>query len=240
MDTIALVENQIEEGQRLLDRLEENGIAVRAACWVKPIDRDRWMLYIATPIWDEKGPLDAYGQLTPVHQSLGNDWISSSDVTLVGEKDPMVKDARELLRRFPHRAPIRSPLPLLGRIPVEEVYVYPLGKVDIPIYGMTFREGPGGSGALHLSFEPHNPNTTLVVEKSGNRNNYPAETGIDWVVAAPEGSTLERDEKGLKVLAWNRNGVRRRSGAGEVWNFAKLGLHGFRFLSQPSQGESVP
>jgi hypothetical protein len=203
---------------------------------VKPIDKDRWVLYIATPIWDEKGPLDAYGQLTPVLQSLGNDWVTSTDVTLVGEKDLMVKDAREFLRRFPHRTPIRSPLPLLGRIPVEDVFVYPLGKVKVTIYGMTFHEGPSG-GALHLSFDPHNPNTKLVVEREGKRNEYPAKTGIDWVVAAPEGSTLERNELGLRVLVWNRNGTRRRSTANEVWSFAKLGLHGFRFLSQPSGSE---
>lgn len=238
MDTIALVENQIEEGQRLLDRLEENGIAVRAACWVKPIDRDRWMLYIATPIWDEKGPLDAYGQLTPVHQSLGNDWITGSDVTLVGEKDPMVKDARDLLRRFPHRAPIRSPLPMLGRIPVEDVFVYPLGKVEVIIYGMTFHEGPNG-GVLHLSFDPQNPETKLVVERDGKRNEYAAETGINWTVAAPEGSTLERNAWGLRELVWNRNGTRRRSTANDVWSLAKLGLHGFRFLSQPSVSKSI-
>src|SRR5262245_15616266 len=126
MDTVTLVDNRIEEGQRLLDQLEEKGIAVRAACWVKPTDLDRWVLYIATPIWDEKGPLEAYRKLTPVHQSLGNDWLTSSDVTLVGEKHPMVKDAQEILRRFPHRAPIQSPLSLLGGIPVEYVYVYPL------------------------------------------------------------------------------------------------------------------
>lgn len=236
MDTVTLVENQIEEGQKLLNLLEEEGVAVRAACWMKPTTKERWILYIATPIWDEKGPLEAYRQLTPALQSLGNDWLTSSDVTLVGEKHPIVKDALEMLRRFPHRGPIRSPLPLLGGIPIDEVYVYPLGKAKVTIYGMTFREEP--SASLHLSFEPHNSETTLVEERNGKRNEYPAQTGIDWIVAAPEGATLERNEFGQLVLAWNRIGIRRRSSAREVWSLAKLGLHGFRFLSQPSWSES--
>jgi hypothetical protein len=239
MDTDTLVENQIEEGQRLLDLLGEEGVAVRAACWVKPIDKDRWMLYIATPIWDEKGPLEAYRQLTHAHRSLDNVWLTGSDVTLVGEKNPLVKDALGILQRYPHWTKVKPPRPLLGGIPIEgEVYVYPLGKVKITIYGMTFREEP--SGCLHLSFEPHNPKTMLVEERNGQRNEYPAETGIDWIVAAPEGSTQERNQFGQLVLAWDRNGKRRRSTAREVWNFAKFGLHGFGFISQPSWSESVP
>ncbi|HTU91732.1 MAG TPA: hypothetical protein VMF69_16735 [Gemmataceae bacterium] len=239
MDTEPLVDNQIDEGQRLLDLLGEEGVAVRAACWVKPIDKDRWMLYIATPIWEEKGPLEAYRQLTHAHRSLENAWLTGSDVTLVGEKHPLVKDALEILKRFPHWTKVKPPRPLFGGIPVEdEVYVYPLGKVKVTIYGMTFREEP--SRCLHLSFEPYTFKIALVEERNGQRNEYPAETGIDWVVAAPEGATLERDEFGQLVLAWNRNGTRRRFRPNEVWSFAKLGLHGFRFLSQPSRNESVP
>lgn len=233
MDTEPLVDRQIVEGQRLLGLLEEEEIPVRAACWVKPIDKDRWMLYIATPSMDEKGPLEAYRQLTPAFRSLGNGWLTSSDVTLVGEKHPLVKDALEILQRFPHWTKVKPPRLLFGGIPIDDdVYVYPLGKVKVTIYGMTFREEP--SGCLHLSFEPYNLKITLVEEHNGNRKEYPAETGIDWVVAAPEGATLERDEFGQLVLAWNRNGTRRRFKPNEVWSFAKLGLHGFRFLSQPA------
>lgn len=128
MDTVALLENPIDDGQRLLDRLGEEGFVVRAACWVKPFQEDRWTLYIATPGVDEKGTLEAYRQLIPVLRSLGTDWITSSDVTLVGEKHPIVQDALDILRRFPHKTPIRSPRSLRGGVSVEEVYVYPLGK----------------------------------------------------------------------------------------------------------------
>src|SRR5262245_21860368 len=186
MDTVTLVENQIDNGQRLLDRLGEKGFVVRAACWVKPADRDRWSLYIATPSVDEKGTLEAYRQLTPVLRSLGNDWVTSSDVTLVGEKHPLVPYALEILRRFPHKTPIRSPLPLRSGISLEEVYVYSLGKTEVTIYGLVFRGDP--VGALHLSLEPPNPHSQLTIGHGEERKEYPAETGIDWVVAAPEGA----------------------------------------------------
>lgn len=231
MDTVALVENQIDAGQRLLDQLEEEGIAVRAACWVKPTQEDRWSLYLATPSMDEKGPLEAYRQLTPAFRSLESGWLTSSDVILVGEKHPLVKDALAILQRFPHGAPIPSPFPLLGGIPIENVYVYPLGKVAVTIYGQTFRGEP--SGCSYLALEAPNPHSTLMIESDGKRNEYPAQTGIEWVVAAPEGATLERNEIGRMMLIWNRHGKRQHSNANEVWSLAKLRLHGFRFLSQP-------
>src|SRR5262249_19068974 len=49
MDPVPLVEYKIDAGWRLLNRLEEQGVVARAACWVRPFDRDRWSLYIATP-----------------------------------------------------------------------------------------------------------------------------------------------------------------------------------------------
>jgi hypothetical protein len=236
--SIPLVKDKIDNGRSLLARLRKAGIVVRAACWVKPIEEDRWTLYIATPSVDEKGTLEAYRQLRPVLRSLGDDWITGSDVTLVGEKHPMVRDALDILRRFPHNTPIRSPLSLHGGIPVEEVYVYPPGEVEVTIYGMVFRSKPGGAlepnGALHLSFEPHNPNSTLTVESMGNRAVYEAETGIDSIVAAPEGATLERNESGQMVLAWDLHDNRVQSDANEVWALAKLVLHGFRLLRESS------
>jgi hypothetical protein len=232
MDTVALVENQIDAGQYLLDRLQEEGLVVRAACWVKPVNEDRWTLYIATPSVDEKGTLETYRQISPALRSLGDSWITGSDVTVVGEKHPLVPYARDILRRYPHKTPIRSPFPLGGGIYAEEVYVYPLGKTPVTIYGLIFRGEPGG--ALHLSFEPHNPNSSLTVESMGKRIEYPAQVGLDSVVAAPGGAVLERDETGEMMLAWDHHGNRIRSGANEVWSLAKLGLHGFRFCRETS------
>jgi hypothetical protein len=227
MDTNTLVENQIDDGQKLLDRLSEKGFILRAACWVKPIDEDRWSLYIATPAVDQKGKLEAYRQLIPVLQSLEDGWLTSSDVTLVGEKHPLVQDALDIQRRFPHKMPIPSPYSLIGGIPVDEVYVYQMEKEEVTIYGLIFRGDP--SGSLHLSLEPHNPHSTLTIEN----NVYPAETGIDWVVAAPKGATLERNDVRQIVLVWELRGNRMRSSANEVWSLAKLGLHGFLVLREP-------
>ncbi len=55
MDQGTLVAMQIEDGQRLIDRLVGEGIAVTAACWAKESESGQWFLYIATPLVGEDG-----------------------------------------------------------------------------------------------------------------------------------------------------------------------------------------
>src|SRR5712691_113614 len=235
MDTVTLVENQIDDGQRLLDRLAGERFIVRAACWVKPFQEDRWTLYIATPAVDEKGAFEAYGEVLGVLRSLGTDWITSSDVTLVSAKHPIAKDALDILRRFPHNTPIKSPRSLVGRISVEEIYVYRLGTVEVPIYHVVYLGAPPDIVGI-LSLDPLILDSSFSVEvgTGGQRKAYEGKTGLSCVVAAPEGAKLERDEIGQMVLSWELHGKRIQSNANEVWGFAKLGLHGFRVLREAS------
>lgn len=235
MDAVTLVENQIDDGQRLLDRLAEERVVVRAACWVKPFQEDRWTLYIATPAVDAKGKFEVYGQVLGVLRSLGTHWITSSDVTMVGEKHPIVKDTLDILRRLPHSTPIKSPRSLVGGLSVEEIYVYRLGAVEVPIYHLYHPGAPPDlSGILSLDpliLEAHH---FVEIDSDGQRKRYEGKTGLDCVVAAPEVAKLERNESGQMVLTWELHGKRIQSGANEVWTFAKLGLHGFRYLSEPA------
>lgn len=228
MDTVTLVENQIEDGQRLLDRLQERGFAVLAACWVKPVEEGRWCFFIASPVRDQKGPLAGYGEILDALRSLGHVWIDSSDITLVGERHPLVRDVRNSLQRSPGWVPMRYTGEQFGGIPADGVYVYPLGKKEVKIYGLSFGE-PGGG--VHLSFEPHNPHSTLTIDGK----EYRAQTGFDsdWMVAVPAGVAKERDEIGRLVLSWDLHGKRVQATASEVLSLAKLGLHGFRVLREP-------
>jgi len=73
---------------------------------------------------------------------------------------------------------------MVGRSSYRKLYIYPLGEVKITIYGLVYRGEP--TGTLHLSFEPHNPHRKIIeTDASGVCNEYPAETGMDCVVAAP-------------------------------------------------------
>jgi len=123
MDTITLEENQIEDGQRLLDQLSWENVPIRAACWVKPWDQDRWSLYIATPLVEENGITEAYREMLRVLRSLGNLWISDSDIKLIGDKHSITREVLKQQQRFPGRTLMRSRL--LGDLSIEDAYVYP-------------------------------------------------------------------------------------------------------------------
>jgi len=100
--------------------------------------------------------------------------------------------------------------------------------MEVTVFGLTY----GDNLALHLSLEPHDPNSTLTVGPPGPIVKYRADTSRSWGVAVPDGSVLERNEIGLMSLAWNFQGCRVRASANDVFSFADLGLHEFQFRRQ--------
>ncbi|MGO9597934.1 MAG: hypothetical protein ACLP7Q_08055 [Isosphaeraceae bacterium] len=126
MDTITLVDSLIDDGRRLIDRLGQENIPLIMACWVKPVEEDRWSLYIGTSLLDQKGAARAYREVYRVLRTLGNSWVTDSDIRLVGEGDPITKEVLGIKKRYPVRLPTRSRRPQLGNLAVEETYVYPV------------------------------------------------------------------------------------------------------------------
>jgi len=134
VDTITLVDELIEDGQRLIDSLLGDRIPVRIACWVKPVEEDRWSLFIGTPLIDQKGAAQAYREVYRVLRGLGPTWVTDSDVKLIGESHPITKEILEIRQRFPGKGAARSRRPTLGGIPIEEIYVYPLIAQSSPLF----------------------------------------------------------------------------------------------------------
>ncbi len=130
MDTITLVDELVDDGRKLLDRLSEENIPVIMACWVKPIEDDRWSLCIATPLVDEKGAVRAYREVYRVLGSLGNLCVTDSDIKLVGRDDPITRDVLDIKRRFSVNLPTRTRRLRLGNLAVEETYVYPTTEYE--------------------------------------------------------------------------------------------------------------
>jgi hypothetical protein len=61
------VNEQIESGRKLIERLTANGIPITAAAWVKESDLWEWYLYLVTPLVSEDGDtLPAYHRMNAV------------------------------------------------------------------------------------------------------------------------------------------------------------------------------
>ena len=83
-----LVEQQIDDGRKLLEQLDAQRFPVSAALWYCWPETARWSLVIVSPIADTKGPNYGY---TRIQKALGNaetTSLSLDDITLVGRQDP--------------------------------------------------------------------------------------------------------------------------------------------------------
>jgi hypothetical protein len=131
VDTELLVENELDEGQLLIDQLIRDGFDVSVAFWAKTSDDGSWRLFIGSPVVETGGATTAYHR---VYSSLGAIHASSiepSTITLLNEKDPTTQTAIKLRDRLPSKIPTRYHGRRLDGLSVAEAYIYP--KTEIPL-----------------------------------------------------------------------------------------------------------
>ena len=100
MGTETLVDNQIEDGRKLLNLLDERGFEVTVAGWAKRLDDGIWNLYVATKRVDDDGLFAAYMEFNRIFQLTSDAWVLDSDITLIGKESPIAKDLAELARKY--------------------------------------------------------------------------------------------------------------------------------------------
>jgi hypothetical protein len=125
MDQGPLVETQIKDGARIVEKLREIGFGVIAAWWLKSSEEGLWFLYIAAKDVDEKGITSAYRTMHTVIRDLGPLSVDRFELKLVGPDDPITKDVLAVLARSPGRKPIRYAGRPLGNVSVDDAYIYP-------------------------------------------------------------------------------------------------------------------
>jgi hypothetical protein len=125
VDQSPLVDDQISDGRRLVERFAADGNPVRTAFWVKTSDEGHLFLYVVTDIADVGGPAVAYRAVRSALGKLGDSWVAASDVKVVGLNDPVAKAALNVMSRHPGRMAIRFGGQNLGPLEVDQVYIYP-------------------------------------------------------------------------------------------------------------------
>lgn len=123
MDQTLLVE-QIDDARTLIDRLVRDGFDVAAAAWVRPGEEGRWLLYLASKEVERDGLAAAYRAVHPTLTSLRPDWVTLTELRLVGPSDPVALGVLELNESHPD-GPAYTRGPLLGGVAIEGAYVFP-------------------------------------------------------------------------------------------------------------------
>jgi hypothetical protein len=124
-----LVDMQIKEGQRLIDRLAREEVVVTAAAWVKETESGDWYLYLATPLVGEGGgKRTAYRRVNEAIRELQEEGFGMDPFAkkVIAPNDPIAKDLLAHRRGRPGGPPTPFGGGRLGDLPVEEAYIYPL------------------------------------------------------------------------------------------------------------------
>ena len=125
MDQSTLVEDQINDGRRFVERFAADGNRVQAAFWVKTAEEGLWFLYLATDLVDREGPTGAYRAVYDSLRKLGDSWVRSSEIKVISPSNPIAQDVLAHLNRHPGRLAARFDGGMLGSMAIEKVYVYP-------------------------------------------------------------------------------------------------------------------
>ena len=125
MDQSSLVDNQILDGRRFVERFAVDGNPVLAAFWAKAADEDPWFLYVMTETIDRAGPAAAYRAAHESMRKLGPTCVANSEIKLIGSTNPVAKDVLAIMARYPGRLGMRHGGRTLGALSVDQVYVYP-------------------------------------------------------------------------------------------------------------------
>ncbi len=131
MDTELLVEEHIDEGQALIERLALEDFDVSVAFWAKATDDGLWQLFIASSSLSTTNPSAAYHKAYLALDAIGADSFSRSDLNLLAPESAVAQAAMELRARTAPKLPIRFHGKRLGNLSVNEVYIYP--KVVVPL-----------------------------------------------------------------------------------------------------------
>jgi hypothetical protein len=125
MDQVTLVEAQIEEGRRLIDRLAQEGFSVTVAGWIKTVEDGQWFLYLASPVVDSGGSTKAYRRVFAVMRQMPKPfWIHPLEVKLIGSTTPLAEAVGEIQQHYAGRASMWYGGTQLGGVSIEGAYLY--------------------------------------------------------------------------------------------------------------------
>ena len=126
MDQTTLVKEQIDFGEKLIERLPKDGFDVTAAFWLENAENGQWYFYIISTVKDEDYG-GSYGRLRPLMRQMPRPyWIDPHEIRLLGTSDRMAKDVLEIYENSA-RTGLHPQLwrgSVLGGMAVDATYFY--------------------------------------------------------------------------------------------------------------------
>ena len=97
-----LVDRDIEAGRLLIEALDRENVPVSAALWFYDREEDGYRLFLATSVYDDQGPLEAYGVVHDFLDKLPEDKRPDLvDINIVSPMDETVVAIRTAVKTPP-------------------------------------------------------------------------------------------------------------------------------------------
>ena len=117
-----LVEKLIEDGVKLLKKLDGSGVPVTAAAWFYDPDRSAWQLVIVTSVASEPGPLEAYMQIQAAMTGLDLSF-ALSDISVMSPRSGKFEEFKRTIEGAAGSARIKPKSPSEGTA-FDDAYIY--------------------------------------------------------------------------------------------------------------------
>jgi hypothetical protein len=130
MDKKTLVNEDVPNGAKLVEALDQAGIPIPAAFWYYSTDRGEWRLVLGTPLFDRKGPIAAYTAVQAVLLQMPE--IASfelDNISIVSARDQIVRVLASAWATGPGIHNLRYTQRALQNVVIEDVLIY---RLDIP------------------------------------------------------------------------------------------------------------
>lgn len=97
MVATALVNRQLEEGRKLLERLDETATRIDVALWINTPDTDDWQLMLGTSGVNRNGTRKIYEFVLTILNQYAID-LSLSEISVVDQSNDLCKALRQLVQ----------------------------------------------------------------------------------------------------------------------------------------------
>jgi len=140
MDKTVLVDSDINDGMRLIQKLDLTDFSVVAALWFYYSDVFEWRLTIASWYLDKNGPKKAYGFLQTLLMDFDIPSISLENITLISPEHDLIKLLSLTIQTGPQLSKIRFTRNVINGQLIEDAYIYRIN------YQPTNRSSPTKNG----------------------------------------------------------------------------------------------
>jgi len=116
------VSQMIEDGAKLLNKLDDRGIPVTAAAWFDDPEKQSWKLVLVTSVAENPGPLEAYMQIQYAMSGLALSF-ALDDIMVMSPSSRRFEEFRRMMEGGARGEFLHPKTPSVG-VAFDDAYVY--------------------------------------------------------------------------------------------------------------------